>query len=262
MYYLYRLIVIWFQENYFSQNLNSNYENLVFTETAPTLLMIVGGLSVGVLIATFFAVFERHFIGKFLRTLLSRGAKDPESALTLEEMGLARSGILKREISRAGVTRKLIAVVDADGTVRDYESELRAAFPEYAARLDDERAAATDGEGEEESFETPLSDDQIIAEADVEGGAEPKVQTTGRKAHAAVSSRSFRPRSVDFATARFFIPEHLSYRAELRSRAKGSTPVVLIVTTVIVVAVFLLALRFIPAFVNMLDATISNFRNL
>lgn len=262
MYYLYRLIAIWFQENYLSQNLNSNYENLVFTETAPTLLMIVGGLSVGVLIATFFAVFERYFIGKFLRTLLAREAKDPESALTLEEMGLARNGILKREISRAGVTRKLIAVVDADGTVRDYESELRAAFPEYAARLDDERAASPAAESEETPPEAPLADDQIIAEADVEGGAEPKAQAAGQKAHAAVSSRSFRPRPVDFATARFFIPERLSYRASLRSRTKGSAPWVLVLTTVIVIAVFLLALQFIPAFVNMLDATISNFRNL
>ena len=238
-----------------SSSQNTEYENFVFNKTAPTLLMIVGGLSVGVLIACFFAVFERHFIGKFLRALLARGAKSPETALTLEELGLSRNGLLKREISRAGVTRKLIAIVDADGTVRDYESELRAAFPEYAALIADERR-----ETESEPHpDAPVDTGSILAEADTVGGEDTapvrEVKRMGRP-----RGGSFRPRPVNFETARFFIPEPLVYRAEIRSASKGNSPWMLVIAAVIVLAVFLLALRFIPAFLNMLDATISNLR--
>ena len=258
MYYLYRKIAIYMQEHYFSSNLDGEYENFVFTKTAPTLLMIVGGLSIGILIACFIAVFERRYIGRFLRTLLARGATDAEHALTLSEMGLAGKGLLKREISRAGVTRKLIAVVDADGTVRDYESELRAAFPEYAARLDDERGILAEKGKSDADTETG---DAIIAEADMIGGADTAPAATEQTARrAAAPSRHFKLRPVDFSTARFFIPEDLKFRAELRSRAKGSSPWMLVVATVVVIAFFLLALFFIPAFVNMLDITISNLR--
>ena len=78
--YIFRLIVQYFEENYFSSSLNGDYQNLNFTHTATTLLMIVGGICLGVLIASFIVVFERRVVGRFIRALLSMGAKDAQTA--------------------------------------------------------------------------------------------------------------------------------------------------------------------------------------
>ena len=140
--YIFRIIYQYFEENYFSASLNENYENLNYTNTATTLLMLVGGLAVGILIACFIAVFERRVVGRFVRGILAKKAHDPEHAVTLAELGLENNAFVKREMSRISVSRKLVSIVDADGTVRDYESELMAAFPEFA----DEVAADRGGE--------------------------------------------------------------------------------------------------------------------
>ena len=254
--YIFRLIVQYFEENYFSSSLNADYENLNFTGTVTTLLMIVGGVCLGILLASYVIIFEKRVVGRFVRSLLLRGAIDAKTALSLSDLGLERNGFIKRELSRASVSRKLVSIVDAKGNVRTYESELRDAFPEFSANLADERAA----EGrEEESAEPLLSPDQIIAETDTLGVEDtapvPKTSPRTRR-----SSRAFRLRAIDFATERFFIPEDLTYRAEIRSRKEGSSPLVLLLTVVLVAAFFLLSLYMIPTFVNMLDVTIGNLR--
>ena len=65
-------------------------------------------------------------------------------------------------------------------------------------------------------------------------------------------------RRPDFSRARFFLPEELSYRAEVRYGNKGTSIRSLVLTTAICVLLFFLALTFIPVFVNMLDVTIGN----
>ena len=279
--YIFRIIYQYFEENYFSSSLNANYENLHFTRTATTLLMLVGGLCLGILIASFVAVFERRIVGKFVRGLLDKNARDPESALSLADLGLENNTFIKREMSRASVSRKLVSVVDADGTVRDYTAELSEAFPEFAERVNAERSAknaSAEGEAAVADPLLPQDADADAASASVleqellpSEDREEEPPTEGapkQKGFARVKDavkgffggKKFKPRAIDFATARFFIPEDLTYRAELRFRKKGSSPWLLVLATVLVLAVFFLALRFIPAFVNMLDLSISNIK--
>ena len=240
--YIFRLIVQYFEENYFSSSLNGDYQNLNFTHTATTLLMIVGGICLGVLLASFIVVFERRVVGRFIRTLLSKGAKDAQTALTLSDLGLEKNGFIKRELSRASVSRKMISVVRGDGSVSSYQDELAASLvPEDVAPAP-----------------TP-SEDGLIPEEDREGAPVPKKSAKERIA-GFFFEKKFRLRPVDFATARFFIPEELGVRASLRFREKGSSPLWLVLATVLVLVLFLLCLRFIPAFVGMLDVSISNLK--
>lgn len=244
--YLIRLLLQYFEENYFSASLNAKYENLNFTGTVTTLLMLVGGICLGVLIASFIIVFEKRVLGRFIRSLLSRGAIDAQSALSLEELGLASNGFIKRELSRASVSRKLVSVVGADGVVLTYEDELRAAFPDAQATEE----AAPDA-----------SDDGLVPESDrADTVSEAPKRGFGAKTKDFFFEKRFKLRAIDFTTARFFIPEALRYRAELRFREKGSSPWWLLLATVLVIALFLLCLRFIPAFVGMLDVSISNIK--
>ena len=245
--YLIRLLLQYFEENYFSASLNAKYENLNFTGTVTTLLMLVGGICLGVLIASFIIVFEKRVVGKFIRLLLARGAESAESALSLADLGLGESGFIKRELSRASVSRKLVSVVNAAGEVTTYEDELRQAFPEEAS--------------EEKASEPSAEDDGLVPAADRENAeATAPKRSFGAKAKDFFFEKKFKPRAIDFATARFFIPEALRYRAELRFREKGSSPWWLVLATVLVLALFLLCLRFIPAFVGMLDVSISNLK--
>ena len=251
--YVFRLIAQYLEENYFSSSLNASYENLNFTGTVTTLLMLVSGLCLGILLASFVIVFEKRVVGKFIRALLSRGANSPETALTLSDLGLEKSGFIKRELTRASVSRKLISVVDAEGNVTTYTDELAAAFPEFAAA--EGKSAKTPTE------DVPKDTDEWIPEADREDTASAApAKSTKQRTKDFFFEKKFKLRPVDFQTARFFIPEALSYRAELRFREKGSSPLWLIVAFVAVVALFFLCLRFIPAFVGMLDVSISNIK--
>lgn len=248
--YIFRLIAQYFEENYFSSSLNANYDNLNFTGTATTLFMLVSGICLGIWLASFVIVFEKRVVGRFVRSLLEKGAKDKDSALSLSDLGMEKKGFIKRELSRASVSRKLISVVRADGSVTSFEDELATVFPELAKGISKNE---TDAENAE------IGETDVIPEADIEEG-QPVKKSAGKKAKDFFFPKNFRLAPLDFSTARFFIPEECRYRAELRFHEKGSSPWWLLLATVSVIVLFFLCLRFIPAIVGILDVSISNIK--
>lgn len=252
--YLFRLIYLYLEENYFSASLNGQYENLEYVETATTLLMLVGALSIGIFVASCIIVFQKKVLGRFIRRLLAAGAKDKESARSLADLGLDKSGFIKHELSHATVSRKLVSVVDKEGVVTNYAAELAAAFPEFATE------SLSEGVGEISAVEGAA--DELLPAADRAGGTEEKGKRARERAKTFFFEKKFRPAPIDFATAKFFIPEELRLRAEFRFREKGSSPWLLVPAFFLCVALLFLGLRFIPVFVKMLDATIGNFRGL
>lgn len=250
--YLFRIIYQYFEEVYFSASLNGTYENLDFKGTVTTLLMLVGGLCLGILIASFVIVFQKRVLGRFVRRLLSEHAEDVASAKSLAELGFEKSGLIKSELSRPSVTRKLVSVVREDGSVASYEDELRRAFPEFA-----EDAGLKRSETDEKTANESIDAADLIPDADkADGKGKPVLEKT----KAFFMGKRFKLTPIDFATARFFIPEALRYRAEFRFREKGSSPWYLVLAVILTILLFLLCLRFIPAFVNMLDISISNIK--
>ncbi|MBE6656051.1 MAG: hypothetical protein E7609_04185 [Ruminococcaceae bacterium] len=261
--YIFRLIAQYFEENYFSASLNTSYENLNFTGTVTTLLMLLGGICLGILFASFVIVFEKRVLGRFIRALLSRGACDEGTALSLADLGMENKGFIKRELSRASVSRKLVSVVHEDGTVSSFEDELAAAFPEFAAAASEKAKEAADEGAEAGESHTPngAAENGLIPEEDRETAAELSARKSAKeRAKDFFFEKRFKLRAIDFHTARFFIPEALRFRAEIRFREKGSSPLWLIPAVLLVIALFLLCLRFIPAFVGMLDVSISNIK--
>ncbi len=256
--YVFRIIYQYFEENYFSVSLNTRYDNLPYTKTATTLLMLVGGICLGILLASFVVVFEKRVVGKFIRGLLKGGATDKEHAMSLDDLGLSKNGFIKRELSRAGVSRKLVSVVSADGEVISYEDALAAAFPELARspqKSADEGVEAGAAAENTDGAEPPLEE---VAEQEKKSRFVGAKEKMGRF----FFGKKFKLKALDFSTARFFIPEALTYRAELRFREKGSSPWLLLLSFVLVLVLFFLSLRFIPVFVEMLDSTIGNLRGL
>ncbi len=243
--YLFELLYQYFEENYFSASLGESYEHFDFAKTSTTLLMIVGGLCLGMLIASVFAVIQKKHVGKLARALLAAEAHDEKSAKSLAELGLDKSVFVKLELSRASALRKMLGIVDG-GKSFTYLDELAEAFPAYAAKVADKK----------EETEKTAEESGEQAEDPAEASEEKKSTRKGAKDF--FFEKRFRVKKVDYTTARFFIPEDLRYRAEFRFKEKGNSWWGVLIGALVLIAVFLLCLRFIPMFVQMLDLSIDN----
>ncbi len=124
MRYILSVIYQFLEENYFSSTLDGQYDHLDFSGTNTTLLFLVGGLCIGVLIASFMIYYQSNVAGSFARKLLSDKIFSKEDAKTLSELGFEKSEAVKREMrSRSSVLRKLVSY-EEDGVVYDYRTEL------------------------------------------------------------------------------------------------------------------------------------------
>ena len=186
-------------------------------------MLLVGGLLFGVVVASFMIYYQKTVVGRFVRRLLEQKIHTPEEGILLS----SKDAAIKHEIcSRSSALRKLVSY-EEDGVVYDYRTELAA---RVAAQKKDESR-----EGEENSPKK----------------AKGKLSFLGKDAALSV-------RRPDFTKARFFIPEDLAYRAELRFGKRGMSAGSLALTVAACVILFFTALRFIPVFVSMLDVTIGN----
>lgn len=252
MKYIFSYLYQFLNENYFSSNVDGQYEYLDFTGTNTTLIFLVGGLLLGIVVASFAIYYQKTVVGRFVRRLLSDKIFTPDLALSLEKRDLA----VKRELcSRASALRKLVSYVE-DDVVYDYKSEL-------TARL----GITTDAPAETTETPAPEGVEKREEPTHDSAPAEEEMQTEdakNTKNFRAFASRLFSKepalcvRRPDFTKARFFIPESLSYRAELRYGKQKMSKKNLVLTIIVCIIMFFLALRFIPVFVRMLDIGIGN----
>ena len=246
MKYLFSVIYQFLNENYFSSSLDGQYEYLDFTGMNTTLLFLVGGLLVGIVVASFMIYYQKTVVGRFVRRLLSGKHFTPDAAVPLDETEKAA----KRELcSRTSALRKLVSYTE-NGVVYDYKSELSARL----GVLTEAEKEGAPSEGEEKSENPPPQKEQE------DETPSPKKRKRFRvfAIQLFTKGQALTVRHPDFATARFFIPEDLSYRAELRYGKRGVSKKSLVLTIFVCLILFFVALRFIPVLVNMLDATIGN----
>ena len=251
--YLFELLYQYLEDHYFSSSLGENYEHLDFAKTSTTLLMIVGGLCLGMLIASILAVIQKKHVGKLARALLAAEANDEASAKSLAELGLDKSVFVKMELSRPSALRKLLGIVE-EGKSFTYLDELAEAFPEYAAKIRSEQGEAEDAVSEEAKEKETAE----ITETAAEARETAEESSPSEKKKLPFLEKGFRVRKINLETAKFFIPESLRYRAEFRFREKGNSWWGVLIGAVALIALFLLCLRFIPMFVSMLDVSIGN----
>lgn len=257
--YILRVLLQYLEEHYFSSSLNAHYDNLPYTKTTTTLLMLVGGLSIGLLIASFLAVFQKKVMGKFIRRLLGANAHSPESAKSLADLGLAKSRAVKHELSYLSVSRKLIATVYPSGAVKTYKDELAELFQGEDGKEAVKETEATEESADEGAKET---EDGNVGAPNAAQKAEEEPRKKPRSFREAMMGKRMKLPPLSFESCRFFIPEELAIRADLRFREKGSTWGFFALSTVLIIVFFFIALAAIPFFVQMLDATIGNIRGL
>lgn len=182
------------RETYWEVDLGT-YDNFSLGSLGAMLPQIVLAIMLGIILASAAMLYERQYIGGFIRKLLSADAKSEEKALLLTDTGYGKSLIIKRMLRhRDTAVRKLVRFT-----------------------------------GEEREEPTPLAD--------------------GRQ-------RLQMKDDINFAEARFYIPEELAARAAVRYDPKGNNWRTFILTVLVSLIGAALLLRILPVFFNFIDSVI------
>ena len=100
-------------------------ENISFgTGTLVTLKTILWGITIGVIAAAILSVYNKRYIGAFIRKMLSDGCIGSENAKTLDELGYLGHIAVRSAIKSGGTLSMWVRCVEED---------------EFLSRLDDKR---------------------------------------------------------------------------------------------------------------------------
>ncbi len=102
-----------FFRDFFNPKLEG-YTNFEFGEGSLSLQIIIFGIFIGVLIASFSAIFIKTTLGKMVRALLEREAYTPESAQTLAACGLERHFFVRCALRRGYTLRRVVRCVEEE----------------------------------------------------------------------------------------------------------------------------------------------------
>ena len=108
-------LLVYLKTKYFSVHLGS-YEHLASGRYAErNLEWILFALFLGAIVAAIASVRYKRLASRFLLALQSAGASAPESAKTLEELGVAKSGALRRMLARPTPLSRLTQAIRENG---------------------------------------------------------------------------------------------------------------------------------------------------
>lgn len=220
---LYELIT-YFHERYFTIEFGT-YENFtVSSSAATTIRSIVPALAIALIIFALVTASIRVNTGKFVRRLLREESFTPDRAKTLMELDFFRNARVRKELSRGSNLRMVVRCVHENGTETMVGSML---------------GTVTNGVKSNAEINNKKESDST------------ENQSTGSKKTLHV------PQKIDFLTARFYIPEELKHRADVRFDRSGSGWGQAIATIAISVAVAALLCWLLPDILQLADNIIS-----
>ena len=125
-----------FLHDFFNPKLEG-YTNFTFSEGAPSLKIIIFGLFIGVLIASFSMIFIKTTLGRLVRMLLAKQAFDAKDAKTLADCGLEKHLFIRMALRRGYTLRRVVHcaeeeefLANARREAEEYEEKRREAKKE------------------------------------------------------------------------------------------------------------------------------------
>ena len=101
-------LITYFKETYFSIRFGA-YDNFSITEQSASIInKMIPALILGIIIAAVATVYCRRIVGDFVRTLIKKEALSPDAGVTLMETGAFRSTVVRRELCRGALLRKVV----------------------------------------------------------------------------------------------------------------------------------------------------------
>ena len=105
-------------------------ENISFgSGTLITLKTILWGITLGVIVASFITVYNKRYIGDFIRKILDEECLDRDSAKTLVELGYIKHLAVRNAIKSGGTLSRWVRCVEEDDFLSEQEAK-RADFEE------------------------------------------------------------------------------------------------------------------------------------
>ena len=92
----------YFNEKYFSVDMPYMENFTIKTNALFSFRMLIIGLTVGIVIASVMSVYNKRYIGSFIRKLISEGCLGPENAKTLDELGYLKNFGVRSVIKSGG----------------------------------------------------------------------------------------------------------------------------------------------------------------
>ena len=107
------------RETYWEVDLGA-YNNFSLGALGTMIPQIVLAIMIGIILASAAMLYERQYIGAFIRKLLAAEAKNEEKAIPLDETGYGKSALMKRMLCRRDTAvRKLVRFVGEEREERD-----------------------------------------------------------------------------------------------------------------------------------------------
>lgn len=215
-------LLAYFSERYFSVNFHI-YQHIPLGPSAnQSAQMIIIAVMLGLIFASIVMAIAKSRYGRFVKKLLKEECLSPEKSKTLSELGEFNNSSVRRALSRGNELSKCVYCIRTSEVLNSDEAENSC-----------ESAGASRAEGDTQTEKKPEMS-ELRSQDRLTGALRP-----------------------DFTVARFYIPEDLKYRAELRFEQRGSGWLPVLLTVVLSVVGAALVCWVLPDFVQLLDNLIS-----
>lgn len=219
-------LLSYFSERYFSISFHI-YEHIPLGPSANgSAQSVIVAVMLGLILASVVMAVSKARYGRFVKRLLREECLSPEKSKTLSELEEFRNSSVRRALSRGNALAKCVYCIRT---------------PEDLGRAD-----------ASEADPLPLQTEGLGEDAEAKTEARVREMSEIR-----ASDRLLGGERVDFTVARFYIPEDLKYRAEIRFESRGSGWIPVLLTVILSVVVAALICRFLPDFIQLLDNLIS-----
>lgn len=92
----------YFTNKYFSLEMPKLDNFHIEARTISTIRMMIFGITIGLIIASAASVYNKRHLGSLIRTMIEKNCMSPENAMTLEDLGYAKTFGIKSAVKRGG----------------------------------------------------------------------------------------------------------------------------------------------------------------
>jgi hypothetical protein len=208
------------------------YENFELFNPFITLRLIVWSLFAGFVVASLLAIYNKRVVGSIVRRMLSSAASE-ENAKTIGELGYdyKKDIFVKSALRSNSALRKYVFIAGEKVPVDEEEKQ----------KIAEDNIAADNSTNEGEDTEVK----------DVPSEQEQK-DNSERNISQGIKGRG-QSEKIDFETAKFYIPEEMRIRAEMRYNQKGTDLVAFIIGIIVFAIAAAAAIWVVPKLLSMLD---------
>lgn len=211
------------------------YENFELFNPFITLRLIVWSLFAGFVVASLLAIYNKRVVGSIVRRMLSSAVSE-ENAKTIAELGYdyKKDVFVKSALRSDSALRKYVYIAG--------EKVLSNGETKENSVGDDETA------GSIKAGENANVKDVSAGQEQKQNSEQNREQNISRKI-----KRHGHNEKIDFQTARFYIPEEMRIRAEMRYNQKGTDLVAFIIGIIVFAIAAAAAIWVVPKLLSMLD---------